>query len=90
LPAARNFCTANEWSPHGVRVNAIAPGYMSTEFTAAHRQDSVRYEAMLGRMPMGRWGTPEDLSGAVIYFASEASAYVTGIVLSVDGGWLAR
>ena len=81
---------ANEWSPHGVRVNAIAPGYMSTEFTAAHRQDAVRYETMLGRMPIGRWGRPDDLSGAVIYLASEASAYVTGTVLSVDGGWLAR
>jgi 2-dehydro-3-deoxy-D-gluconate 5-dehydrogenase len=81
---------ANEWSPLGVRVNAIAPGYMNTEFTAAHRQDPARYESMLGRMPIGRWGTPDDLAGAVVYLASEASAYVTGTVLSVDGGWSAR
>lgn len=81
---------ANEWSPLGVRVNAIAPGYMNTDFTAAHRQDPDRYATMLARMPIGRWGTPDDLSGAVVYLASDASAYVTGTVLSVDGGWLAR
>ncbi|WP_255621120.1 SDR family oxidoreductase [Pseudonocardia sp. DSM 110487] len=80
----------NEWSPLGVRVNAIAPGYMNTDFTTAHRQDPARYETMLARMPIGRWGTPDDLAGAVVYLASEASAYVTGTVLCVDGGWSAR
>ena len=81
---------ANELSVKGVRVNAIAPGYMSTQFTASHREDPARYEAMLARMPIGRWGVPEDLSGAVVYLASDASLYVTGAVLPVDGGWLAR
>jgi 2-dehydro-3-deoxy-D-gluconate 5-dehydrogenase len=81
---------ANELSVKGVRVNAIAPGYMSTQFTASHREDPARYEAMLARIPIGRWGVPEDLSGAVVYLASDASLYVTGAVLPVDGGWLAR
>ncbi|WP_188989042.1 SDR family oxidoreductase [Saccharopolyspora thermophila] len=81
---------ANEWTAHGVRVNAIAPGYMLTDFTAAHRQDSTRYEAMRDRMPANRWGNADDLAGAVVYLASSASNYVTGSVLTVDGGWLAR
>ena len=81
---------ANELSHRSIRVNAIAPGYMSTQFTAAHREDPARYEAMTARMPIGRWGVPEDLCGAVVYLASEASGYVTGTVLPVDGGWLAR
>jgi 2-dehydro-3-deoxy-D-gluconate 5-dehydrogenase len=81
---------ANELSRKSIRVNAIAPGYMSTQFTAAHREDPARYEAMTARMPIGRWGVPEDLCGAVVYLASEASCYVTGTVLPVDGGWLAR
>lgn len=81
---------ANEWTARGVRVNAIAPGYMMTEFTAAHRQDPDKFEAMRDRMPAQRWGNPDDLAGAVVYLASPASGYVTGSVLTVDGGWLAR
>jgi len=81
---------ANEWAPQGIRVNAIAPGYMETELTAAHRDDPTKAEKMLNRIPAGRWGTPEDLAGAVVYLASDASAYVTGTALSVDGGWMSR
>ncbi|MDV6296076.1 SDR family oxidoreductase [Rhodococcus aetherivorans] len=81
---------ANEWAAHHIRVNAIAPGYMETEFTAAHRDDPTRAEKMLRRIPTGTWGRPEDLAGAVVFLASAASAYVTGTALSVDGGWLSR
>lgn len=81
---------ANEWAPYGIRVNTIAPGYMSTELTTAHRNDAERAAFMLGRIPMGRWGTPEDLAGAAIFLASDASRYVTGSTVTVDGGWLAR
>ncbi|WP_172650081.1 SDR family oxidoreductase [Rhodococcus opacus] len=81
---------ANEWAPQRIRVNAIAPGYMETEFTAAHREDPARAENMLRRIPAGVWGRPEDLAGAVVFLASAASAYVTGTALSVDGGWLSR
>ena len=79
---------ANEWAKHGINVNAIAPGYMATEITAALRDDPIRGPAMLGRIPAGRWGTPEDLQGAVVFLASEAAAYIHGIVLPIDGGWL--
>ncbi|WP_218828298.1 MULTISPECIES: SDR family oxidoreductase [unclassified Rhodococcus (in: high G+C Gram-positive bacteria)] len=81
---------ANEWAPHGIRVNTIAPGYMSTDLTTAHRNDAERAAFMLKRIPMARWGTPEDLAGAAIFLASDASRYVTGTTISVDGGWLAR
>ncbi|MFW2236717.1 SDR family oxidoreductase [Rhodococcus opacus] len=81
---------ANEWAPQRIRVNAIAPGYMETEFTAAHREDPARAENMLRRIPAGTWGRPEDLAGAAVFLASAASAYVTGTALSVDGGWLSR
>lgn len=81
---------ANEWAPLGINVNAIAPGYMATNNTANLRGDSDRSEAILERIPAGRWGTPEDLMGAGVYLASEASAYVNGFTLAVDGGWLAR
>jgi 2-deoxy-D-gluconate 3-dehydrogenase len=81
---------ANEWAAHRIRVNAIAPGYMETEFTAAHRDDPARAENMLRRIPTGTWGRPEDLAGAAVFLASAASAYVTGTALSVDGGWLSR
>ncbi len=81
---------ANEWAPHGIRVNAIAPGYMATNNTKALREDPVRSKAILDRIPAGRWGVPEDLQGAAIFLASAASDYVTGHVLAVDGGWLAR
>ena len=81
---------ANEWAPHGIRVNAIAPGYMATNNTKALREDPVRSKAILDRIPAGRWGNPEDLQGAAIFLASAASDYVTGHILAVDGGWLAR
>jgi 2-dehydro-3-deoxy-D-gluconate 5-dehydrogenase len=81
---------ANEWTGKGVRVNGIAPGYMTTELTGALREDPERYEAFRARMPAGRWGEPEDLAGAVVFLASDASRYVSGSVVAVDGGWLSR
>ena len=81
---------ANEWAQHGITVNAIAPGYMATNNTRALREDPVRSKAILERIPAGRWGTPDDLQGAVVFLASHASDYVNGHVLVVDGGWLAR
>jgi 2-deoxy-D-gluconate 3-dehydrogenase len=81
---------ANEWAPAGINVNAIAPGYMATANTAALRVDPVRSEAILGRIPAGRWGTPGDLEGAAVFLASPASDYVNGAVIPVDGGWLTR
>ena len=81
---------ANEWTGHGIRVNGIAPGWMETELTRALREDPERYDALLARMPSGRWGTPSDLAGAVVYLAADASAYVSGTFLAVDGGYLAR
>lgn len=81
---------ANEWSSHNINVNAIAPGYMATNNTANLRADEQRGEEILSRIPAGRWGTPEDIAGAAIFLASEASSYVNGFTLAVDGGWLAR
>ena len=81
---------ANEWAPHGISVNAIAPGYMETDNTTALRQDPVRSRQIGERIPAGRWGTPQDLAGAVIFLASRASDYVNGHVLVVDGGWMGR
>ena len=81
---------ANEWAPHGVNVNAIAPGYIATDNTQALRQDEARHREILDRIPAGRWGEPDDLSGAFVFLASPASDYVNGVVLPVDGGWLAR
>ncbi|MBB5014760.1 2-dehydro-3-deoxy-D-gluconate 5-dehydrogenase KduD [Rehaibacterium terrae] len=81
---------ANEWAAKGVNVNAIAPGYMATDNTAQLRADAKRSAEILGRIPAGRWGEPADLGGAVVFLASRASDYVNGIVLPVDGGWLAR
>jgi 2-dehydro-3-deoxy-D-gluconate 5-dehydrogenase len=81
---------ANEWAPKGVQVNAIAPGYINTDNTAALRADPVRNPAILARIPAGRWGEPEDLKGAVVFLASRASDYVNGSILTVDGGWMAR
>jgi 2-dehydro-3-deoxy-D-gluconate 5-dehydrogenase len=81
---------ANEWTGQGIRVNAIAPGWMETDLTRPLREDDERNEALLARMPSGRWGAPADLAGAVVYLASEASAYVSGTVLAVDGGYLVR
>jgi 2-deoxy-D-gluconate 3-dehydrogenase len=79
---------ANEWAPHGVQVNAIAPGYVETGNTEALRADPVRESQIRGRIPAGRWGTPQDLAGAAVFLASPASDYVCGHVLAVDGGWL--
>ena len=81
---------ANEWAPHGVNVNAIAPGYFATDNTDALRRDPERSRAILERIPAGRWGSPEDLAGAAVFLASRASDYVHGTVLAVDGGWLGR
>ena len=81
---------ANELATHGINVNAIAPGYMATDNTTAIRADTNRNAAILDRIPAGRWGTPEDLAGAVVFLASPASNYMHGFTLAVDGGWLAR
>lgn len=81
---------ANELALHGINVNAIAPGYMATDNTALLRADAARNAAILDRIPAGRWGTAEDLAGAVVFLASPASNYMHGFTLAVDGGWLAR
>ena len=81
---------ANEWAGHGVNVNAIAPGYIATNNTAALQADETRNRQILERIPAGRWGAPADIGGAAIFLASAASDYVHGHVLAVDGGWLAR
>jgi 2-deoxy-D-gluconate 3-dehydrogenase len=81
---------ANEWAGRNVQVNAIAPGYINTDNTAALRADPVRNPAILSRIPAGRWGEPEDLAGAVVYLSSPASDYVSGTLLTVDGGWMGR
>ncbi|MBS1910825.1 MAG: SDR family oxidoreductase [Bacteroidetes bacterium] len=80
---------ANEWGRHGVNVNAIAPGYFHTDATAALQQNTERYNALLARIPAGRWGDPADLQGAIVFLASAASTYVNGHILAVDGGWMA-
>ncbi|QQM30379.1 2-dehydro-3-deoxy-D-gluconate 5-dehydrogenase KduD [Martelella lutilitoris] len=81
---------ANEWAHHGINVNAIAPGYMATNNTAALRADEERSSEILGRIPAARWGLPRDLAGPVVFLASDASSYVNGYTIAVDGGWLAR
>jgi len=81
---------ANEWAAHGINVNAIAPGYFATNNTAALQADEKRNAEILGRIPSGRWGKPSDMGGAIVFLASEASNYVQGITLPVDGGWLSR
>ena len=81
---------ANEWAKYDINVNAIAPGYMATNNTTQLRNDSERSESILDRIPAGRWGTPEDMYGACIYLASNASNYMNGFTIAVDGGWLAR
>lgn len=81
---------ANEWAARGVNVNAIAPGYMETDNTAALRADPVRSRQILERIPAGRWGTPVDLGGAAVFLGSRASDYMHGHVLVVDGGWMSR
>jgi 2-deoxy-D-gluconate 3-dehydrogenase len=81
---------ANEWAKHNININAIAPGWMATNNTAPLRADPVRSKEILERIPDGRWGTPDDLKGVVVFLASEASNYVNGYTIAVDGGWLAR
>ena len=81
---------ANELAPKGVQVNAIAPGYITTNNTAALQADETRNRQIMERIPAGRWGRPEDIAGAAVFLASGAADYVTGHVLAVDGGWLAR
>lgn len=81
---------ANEWAGKGVQVNAIAPGYIATDNTEALRNDPVRSRAILDRIPAGRWGTPEDFKGPIVFLASNASDYVNGTILTVDGGWMGR
>ena len=88
--AQLTMALSNEWAASGVTVNAIAPGYIATENTAALRADAARSEAILARIPAGRWGRPDDLKGATVFLASAASDYVTGTILTVDGGWMAR
>lgn len=81
---------ANEWAGRGVNVNAIAPGYIATDNTTALRQDEERSTTILGRIPAGRWGQPEDFKGPTVFLASAASDYVHGTILTVDGGWMGR
>ena len=81
---------ANEWGPHGVQVNAIAPGYIATENTTALREDPDRARSILERIPAGRWGSADDIAGTAVFLSSSAADYVNGHVLVVDGGWMAR
>jgi len=81
---------ANEWAGQRINVNAIAPGYMATNNTQALRDDEERNQAILERIPAGRWGEPKDLQGPVVFLASAAADYINGYTLAVDGGWLAR
>jgi 2-deoxy-D-gluconate 3-dehydrogenase len=81
---------SNEWAANGINVNAIAPGYVRTDVTAALQKDETRQRQILERIPAGRWGEPSDLGGAAVFLASRASDYVNGHVLAVDGGWLGR
>ena len=81
---------ANEWAGKGVNVNAIAPGYVATDNTAALRADPVRNPAILARIPAGRWGAPDDFKGPVVFLASDASRYMHGTIVTVDGGWMGR
>jgi 2-deoxy-D-gluconate 3-dehydrogenase len=81
---------ANEWAARGVNVNAVAPGYVSTDNTRALREDPERYGQILARIPAGRWASPEEIAGAIVFLSSAAADYVHGVVLPVDGGWLGR
>lgn len=81
---------ANEWAGKGINVNAIAPGYVATDNTEALRADPDRSAAILARIPMGRWGTPSDFGGPAVFLASRAADYVSGTILTVDGGWMGR
>ncbi|RKX80170.1 MAG: 2-deoxy-D-gluconate 3-dehydrogenase [Spirochaetes bacterium] len=81
---------ANEWARHNINVNAIAPGYMATSNTEPLRKDPKRSQSILERIPAGRWGIPEDLKGVVVFLSSEASDYINGFTIAIDGGWLGR
>ena len=81
---------ANEWASKGINVNAIAPGYIETDNTKAIQNDKIRYKSILERIPQGRWGTPDDFAGPSIFLSSDASNYVNGEILTVDGGWMGR
>jgi 2-deoxy-D-gluconate 3-dehydrogenase len=81
---------ANEWAPKGIQVNAIAPGYFATSNTEALQADETRNRQILERIPAGRWGQPHDLAGAALFLSSQASDYVTGTIVTVDGGWMGR
>lgn len=81
---------ANEWAPKGINVNAIAPGYMATDMTETLQHDTVRNPQIMARIPAGRWGTPADLKGTVVFLASAASDYLHGTIIPVDGAWLCR
>ncbi|MGR5133340.1 2-dehydro-3-deoxy-D-gluconate 5-dehydrogenase KduD [Vibrio alfacsensis] len=81
---------ANEWAKHNINVNAIAPGYMATNNTTALRADEIRNKEILDRIPAGRWGKPSDLAGPCVFLASNASDYINGYTIAVDGGWLSR
>lgn len=81
---------SNEWAIHGINVNAIAPGYIATDNTHALRADPARSQAILDRIPAGRWGAAADMAGAIVFLASPASNYICGTILPVDGGWLGR
>ena len=80
---------ANDWAKHGINVNAVAPGFFTTELTQSLQKDPVRSQAITARIPAGRWGKPEDLAGAVVFLASAAADFIHGVVLPVDGGWMA-
>jgi 2-deoxy-D-gluconate 3-dehydrogenase len=81
---------ANEWAAKGLNVNAIAPGYFDTDMNEALKHNAERYSTIMARIPAGRWGNPEDMRGAVVFLASDASRYVNGAIIPVDGGWLGR
>ena len=81
---------SNEWASKGINVNAIAPGYVATDMNTALLRDRDRASSILGRIPAGRWGNPENFKGVVVFLASPASSYVTGEVVTVDGGWMGR
>jgi len=81
---------ANGWAQHGIRVNAIAPGWFTTDLTEALQKDKGRYAEILSRIPLGRWGNPEELGGAAVFLASDASSYMTGQTIVIDGGWMSN
>lgn len=81
---------ANEWAAKGIQVNGIAPGYIATDNTAALREDAERSTSIMARIPAGRWGQPEDFKGPAVFLASSASDYVSGTIVTVDGGWMGR